>query len=170
MYVDPEKMMKTRPPGQAAFMRFAPVEGTLGVAFMLREETARIAALQDPEIELRAGVLEQDGVLLIPVLLRVGKEVQENIWETWWNFYASDLPPKFKDLSRQDELFIFFYGDSGNRERTIKCRNSWKDFFKQAYQLCVVHPSWSMSDYDNAREKIYARHPTVMDLWRSMQA
>lgn len=168
-----EQLIIKRPPGSALFT-LAEIPGAHGpeIIFLVREESARIAAHVGPLIEIRSAVLLEEGVALVPVLLRVGEEKAENIFETWLNFCSPDLGLRaFKALAKQPRVLVAMYGDSLRQERSIECVNSWGGFFETAAkQILRLGSTWSMGEFDAAREKIYTAYPTVWDIWCAMQA
>ena len=61
------------------------------------------------------------------------------------------------------------------REAVTLLRLSRRNFksrqVEQARELLarlVRYPAWSMAQFDAARERLYARYPTITDLWRSL--
>jgi hypothetical protein len=184
-HLDPIDLLMTRPPGSCLFgrIKFAP-DAPWEVAWYVREESRRIAALGHPDIEFRAGALEQrvqgQEVLLLPIVVRIGPERAEHVFEAWLNVFADDGKgfPELQSLNAQDRLTLHFYGDQpmGRRagggwapERSLVVSNQLKGFAGQVLTRLRHRPPWSMQAFDRARAQLEARYPTVMALWQSLQ-
>jgi hypothetical protein len=172
--VDPVTILAQQPPGSALFSRNQLDRDTWEVSWLIREESARIATLHQPDIEFRAGAMEQgwqgQWILLIPILVRIGPEQQDNIFEAWLNLYAEGGGIIYlHDLARQDRLVLHFYGDRMQRERSLVISNQLKAFAQQGLTLAERFQPWEMRTFDRAREQLYARYPSVMALWQSLR-
>lgn len=77
----PEKLITTMPPGSALYASASIGGGMPETTFLFREENRRIAKLGSPTIAIRSGLFTEGGVGLVPCLVCVDAEVQENIWE-----------------------------------------------------------------------------------------
>ena len=78
--------IKTAPPGAAVTANVDITGEGTEAAFLLREESEKIKSHIGPEIEIRTAIFERKNVALVPLMVRVGAETPENIWETWINF------------------------------------------------------------------------------------
>jgi hypothetical protein len=122
-------------------------------------------AWQAPAIELRMAIIEERGVLLVPVLIRVGAE----LYECWINHHADPQTQRvLGTLAIQERLVLHCYGEGG-RARSLAVSNPHGAFFAEAARRCASVPPWGMRDFDAARERIYRKHPTVKKLWGSLR-
>ena len=171
MLHDPAAVIAQMPPGSAVYARQSIDGGPMEVSFLVREDSSRIQAMGSPLIEIRAAIIYQDAVGLVPVLVRIGEERQENIFETWWNYCASDGsgPGLFRTMASQPRVALCFFGDSRAQERAIEVVNSWGEFFRRAGDILSAMPAWPMAAFDQAREKVYGKYPSVMALWRAVE-
>jgi hypothetical protein len=174
--IDPITILVTRPPGSCLFGRVQLDAGTWEVAWYIRETSARIAALDRPEIEFRAGAIGQryqgQAVVLLPILVRIGPERGENLFESWLNVWADDGKglEELNTLVTQARLTLHFYGESGRRERSLVVSNQLQDFAAEAIARLDGLPAWSMPAFDRARQALEARYPTVEALWHRLRA
>ncbi len=98
------------------------------------------------------------------MLLRIGGEY----YETWWNYHQTDGGEiYFSDMTTQERIPILFF--TPDMTRSIAVHNSLASFFADAAQRIQAVPAWSMTDFDDARESVYARFPTVTKLWNHLQ-
>lgn len=169
--VDPLQVLRQMPPGSALYSREI-ISDRWEVAWLVREETVRIKKLGDnPEVEFRAGLIYQDGIALIPVLVRVGAGTKENIYETWINVHQPEDGLRYlRDLSTQDRIVIHLYGDGCKLERSLKVSNQLQQFMQEVLDLVKDTPPWSMLEFDEARERLYGAYPDVKSLWDYMGA
>ena len=166
--IDPLDFIAQCPAGMAnlGVVSFEDRPDQLEITIYVREDTSRINALDNPDVELRSTNMLVDGVYIAPLLVRIGKEKQENIFEMWLNFFASEK--KIRLLGEQDRIVLSFVGDSRKVERKIKVKNSWRDYFEQLYKVCSVQQKWSMKEFDRAKQEMYAKYPAIMDLWQGI--
>jgi hypothetical protein len=170
---DPQRLIALMPPGSAIFskVKLFDREGRIGrweVAFMVREESRRIPLLGSV-IEIRTGLIKENGVGLIPMLIALGGQ---DILETWLNFHAPRMDGSKNDdletLCKQDRIVILLYGESG-MERSIQMTNSrlnstWNVMVEEVSNM----REWEMKDFDVARATILRRFPTVRSLWDAL--
>lgn len=172
--VDPLSILLQRPPGSCLYTRTQLDGGTWEVAWLLREESARIRALgPGPDVEFRAGAIgerfHRQDILLIPIVVRVGPEVQENLWESWLNIYQTDGGIVYlHDLASQDRLTLHFYGDRGERERSLVVSNQLRSFAEHCLGEAERYAPWPMLAFDRAKAQLERRHPSVMALWQAL--
>jgi hypothetical protein len=172
--IDPIDILYTRPPGSCLFARVQLDAGTWELAWFLREESARIATLDRPEIEFRAGIATQrvqgQDILVMPIVVRVGPEYAENLYEAWFNAWADEGKGllDLTTLADQARLTLHFYGDAGQRERSLVASNQLKAFAAETIRLVAGGDPWSMHAFDRARAQVEAHHPSVWALWQSL--
>jgi hypothetical protein len=156
-------------PGSALFAREQLDQGPWEIAWLVREESARIAGLGPaPEIEFRAGVFEEGPVLLVPVLVRVGPQSKQAVYESWINQHAEGMGGTLETLADQPRLVVHLYGEGCGLVRTLTIGNQLATFAGQALAAIVGRPTWSMEAFDQAREQVYQQYPQVWDLWRAL--
>lgn len=164
-------VIRDAPPGTALYGRERIDTGASEVAWYLREFSERISQLGvGPAIEIRGNVIEYAHVLLMPILIRVGEERQEHIWETWLNAQQRENAgiDALSDLAIQPRIVVHFVGESVTIERSLTRSNPLQSLARDVLARLVRYPEWSMVQFDAARWRIYARYPTVLDLWRAL--
>lgn len=164
MLVDPQDVIMAAPPGTANYSRVDVGEG-METALLLREESDRIRALgPSPRVEIRAALLVEGGVALIPILVRLGSKAKD-IFEAWLNVHQIGGGMQYlQDLATQKRILAILYGDKG-RERAIESLNMLKSTFAHILAEVAGLPPWSMQDFDRARERVYRWYPTPKELW-----
>jgi hypothetical protein len=169
MNIDPLAVLDAIPLGSALFVREHIGGGSGEIAWLIREESARLAKLgPDPEIEFRAGVLEEEPVVLVPVLVRVGPPAGESIYESWVNQYAED-GGVLETLADQSRLVVHLYGDGCQLIDTLAVRNPLQAFARHALsRIAAAADPWTRQQFARAREQIHGRYPQVWDLWQAL--
>lgn len=170
--VSAETMIRRGPIGVCLYSLSRLDAGAEEVDYLIREETARVRVWRSPDVEFRPSVIGRKVprpdariVLLVPILIRVGGE----LYECWVNHWA-DLKTQrvLGTLAIQERLVLHFYGDSGDRLRSLAVSNPHQAFWAEAARQCASSLPWSMPEYDAAREEVYAEYPTVGALWKTM--
>jgi len=168
--IDPIELLRTMPPGSALYARERIDTGAWEVAWLVREETKRIQALgKSPAVSFRAGLWPFDNVMLIPVLVQVGPETPETIYESWINVHATGQQNPLEDLAMQPRIVVHLYGDACQLVRSLTVSNQLQMFAREALLKLRDGQPWSMQAFDAAREEIYAKHATVWDLWQALE-
>ena len=110
-------------------------------------------------------------ILLIPIVVRVGLEVQEHLWESWLNVHQGEPEGGLvylQDLARQDRLTLHWYGDHRTRERSLVVSNQLRAFAQQAMSEAEQYQPWPMLAFDRARAQLEQRYPSVLALWQAL--
>jgi hypothetical protein len=142
------------------------------VALLFRTEPGRIIRLgANPDIEFRAGIfrLATADTVLVPVLVRVGPDEPENLYEAWANEYLSGLGSLMEALAVQERLAIFLYGDGCHLEQVFRVPNQLQDFAKEFLRVNASVRPLSLDAFHEARQAAYKRYPTVLSLWKGLK-
>jgi hypothetical protein len=163
-------VLRQMPPGTALYAREHVDAGAWETAWLIREETARIARLgKQPDVELRTGVIEQNGILLIPVLLSIGPTSPEAVFETWINAYqARAKAASLEDLAIQPRIIVHLYGNGCRLERSLTVSNQLQVFARETLARLKVTEPWDMGEFDAARKRLYTSYLHVFDLWKAL--
>jgi hypothetical protein len=143
------------------------------VALLFRCEPGRIAALGDnPPIEFRAGAffITAADAALVPILVRVGPESPENLYEAWANDPPQNLGHLIEALAAQDRIGIFFYGEGCRLEQTFRVPNQLQAFARQFQSRLASTRHLSGDSFHQARQAVYRQHATVTSLWKALKA
>jgi hypothetical protein len=169
MTMDPLTLLARLPPGSALFVREQLPTGSWEIAWLIREESTRLAQLgPGPEIEFRAGVLEEESVVLVPVLVCVGPPARESVYETWINQYDEE-GGVLETLADQRRLAVRLYGDDCQHVCTLAISNQLQPFARHALgRIAALADPWTMPQFDRARDMVYRRYPSVWDLWQAL--
>lgn len=167
-----EDQIKLMDPGSALFdIATIQPDGVTSeaVVFFIREEPRLIgdypAILQINTALLMEPGIDSESVGLMPIILRIGPDLGDNLFETWLNFHDTEGRGHevCKMLGRQSHIYLCFY-DRVERRRTLAIPNTWATYFDHAHILLSEMPSWTMADYDHAKEVFCRKFPSVMSL------
>ena len=153
---------------------FAPKEEGVNqpVALWLRTDPALIAELgAAPDMEFRGAVFTgpESGVVLVAVLLRLGPEEAEDLYEAWIDASEEDTRGVLEALAEQEVLEIRLYGDECRLERVLQIANQLQALAARARKLIVGKRPWSADSFHEARTALYKQYPTVRALWRALR-
>ncbi len=155
------------PPGSAVYARGEFDESMIKeTMFLIREEPLIVQRFPaGVQVELRTGLFADQGVMLVAVIFRIEGEY----YETWWNYHQTGGvgPQHFSDMTTQARIPILFF--TPEMARSIAIQNSLAPFFDDAAKRIQRMPAWSMQDFEAARERVYARFPTVTKLWNALR-
>ena len=166
---DPIHHLLAQPPGSSiwaplAYRPGAPLEPAI-CARLESGEAARIPA--GATVEHRAGCIVQDGIGLVAWLCQIDGR-QEWTFETWINVHSTDPGPlknPLPVLRQQTHLLVHLFETSERPARSMRVTNrlDWASI-----EAALPPSSWSMQDFDQGREHVYARFPDVSDLWAAL--
>lgn len=154
------------PPGFAMWRRVIPHPGLPAQPSILVHlrpgECATIPAR--PRIEYAASAILQDTVLLIPWMVRI-EHRHEWIFETWINRSDNYARYALDELRRMHYLTLYLFEKTPEPVQTILTPNlvPWDQIRK-----AIPGQFWKKKAYAPAREKLYARWPTVQELWYAL--
>lgn len=143
----------------------------LGTDFIVRERSEVIRAIEaDPPVDVAAGLAEAGKVLAVVVMFRIGSDPL-NLYEVFFNYHESSgsAPECFRDLATQDTLAFHLHGDSAEKLRTIVAANGHRRFWAEAVERIAGAEPWSMEDFDAAKKKLFALHPTPPLLFEALK-
>ena len=168
MPIDPVQLLCLASPGIAWWTR-EQIGGAWEIAWLIRERSAWVEKLgSQPEVEFRAGLFWEDGVGLLPVLVRVGPVSKRSVYETWVNEHAEGQSGTLATLAEQSRLAVHLYIHGGQFGRLLVVSNGLNDFARQALAQIATQPAWSLQAFEQARKYFYARHPEPWHLWQKL--
>ena len=164
---DAETVIKTLPPGSMIYGRVKQSLGTpWQTVFYIREDSEHIEAIPpNPPIEMRSGVMEERGVVLIPILIKLNDE----LYECWLNYCTQGGKEALQALASQEQNVVLIFKDKGKQERSIGFNNSCKNTFALILEGVSKKPTWQMKEFDAAKENLYRWFPKIKDLWRELK-
>jgi len=166
MIISAEEAILQAPPGACVYAMTRLERGADEVALLIRERSGIIADLgRAPRIEIRASLIREADVYLIPLLTCIEGE----LYETWINYHAEGGRQAVECLAIQDHLTIHLYDDDRHRARSLAIPHHLTEFWREAARLLAPSPPWSMAAFDAARERVYRRYPTVQALWDALR-
>jgi|GEM_PF-1812588 len=167
---DPEEFISTAPCGTVIY-GFSEEEGKMYIDFLVREKDAVILEMpKDPAVEIRAGAVLQDGILVVAVMARFTKKGP--VYETFWNYYRTEPRSPhgniFEHMCEEPLLAFHFYGDEGKLADVIQVKNSMRPFFSDILQQIPSLRPWTLQEFENAKHALIEAFPSVNDLWNAL--
>ncbi len=153
---------------------FAPTheEGEGAVALWVHSDSEQIDRLGTaPEVEFRAAVFtDPEGrVALVVVLVRLGPEEPENLFESWLDEASEATGGVLEALAEQESLEARLHGDDCRLERVLQVVNPLRAFAAEARRTLRGLRPWSADASHDARRAVYQQHPTTRSLWRALK-
>jgi hypothetical protein len=134
-----------------------------------RQSTDRGAA---SATEFRAAVFtsQESGVVLVVVLLRLGPEESEDLYEAWLDVSEEGTAGVLEALAAQEALAIRLHDEEGRLERVVEVPNPLRGLAARARQLSTGRRPWSADAFHAARTAVFRQYPTARALWRALKA
>lgn len=166
MIISAEEAIRQAPPGACVYAMTRLEGGADELALLIRERSGIIADLgRAPQIEIRASLVREGDVYLIPLLTSIEGE----LYETWINYHAEGGRQAVECLAIQERLTIHLYDDDGHRARSLAIPHRRTEFWRGAARLPGASAPWSMAAFDATRETAYRRYPAVQALWDALR-
>jgi hypothetical protein len=162
--------LQQQPLGKATYARVQTENGRWETAWLIRDEARRLTALgPTPAIECRAGAFDEEGVGVLPILMRFSHLEQSYIYDTCLDAAQVEGENVFlQDLARQDRLHFQLYDESGQLVRTLTTPNSLRDFAQGVLQRLGAYQPATQAAFAYARERFYANYTEVHELWQAL--
>jgi hypothetical protein len=142
-------------------------------AVWLRADARQIADhTATPDTEFRAAVFngQKSGMVLVAVLMRLGPEEPESLYEAWLDASEDATAGLLKALAAQDALEVRLHGEDCRLEQVVQVPNPLQAFAARAGQLITVRRPWSADAFHEARTAVFKQYPTARALWRALKA
>ena len=167
-FITADTIICQSPPGTCVYTLAQIPPDAEETAFLIREQSGIIADIgKHPPIQVRAGLFPQSKVTLLPILISISGE----LYETWLNYHAEEFAqPALAALCIQDRFSFHFYDDHRRRIRSLITPNPHQAFWRSAVGALAPTAPWTSRDFDVAREILYAKYPTVGNLWNALQS
>ena len=134
-------------------------EGQPQLVLMVRDDPAHLATIpQDPPILAQVSLFRIDGVLLAPLVVKLGNHWYGTAFIAWAG--EDHGLQALERLARDEDLMFQLYdGSSLEPVRVILFDNSLADGASDAVRAFQNAPTWSMEAFDVALEKMLQRFP-----------
>ena len=116
-----------------------------------------------PSIEVHARLFRIGPVHLVPLVAKVG----DTWYESWINTCSDDGRglEELEILAEQERVvFLIYDGTSFDPERTVQFSNPLINTVGQIRRVMEGVQPWTMEEFADAREELYAAYPTPQDL------
>jgi hypothetical protein len=162
-------------PGRALYTREAVDNEHWETVWVICDESECLAGLgSEPTVEFRAGMVEfragafdEGGIVVLPILLRVGFDEPGRIYDTCINAYQIEGENVYlQDLARQDHIRIHLYDEHGQMVGTLTAPNSLRAFAQGVLERQASYQPSTQAAFEYARDKLYATYDDVQGLWR----
>jgi O-acetyl-ADP-ribose deacetylase (regulator of RNase III) len=137
------------------------------VALLVRERSEMIRYLGKTTVASRAGLFEEQGCIVVVVLLQAGEHVRP-IYPVWWDYHAAAGAESLRLMAHQPVLGVHFHGNNGRRDRSFVLENPLREFFGKALQRLADAPPWTGDDFRRSRQQLLARFGSLEALWHEL--
>jgi hypothetical protein len=162
--------LRQGPPGRALYTRVQAVDGRWKTVWLIRDEWQRLETLGPaPAVEFRAGAFDEGGVVILPILVRLGLEESGYIYDTCINAYQIEGENIYlQDLVRQDRMHIHLYDDAGELVHTLTAPNCLRELAQSVLERQSAYQPSTTAAFEYARERLYANYADMWALWHAL--
>jgi hypothetical protein len=162
--------LRQGPAGRALYTRVQAEDGHWETVWLIRDEAQCLETLGPaPAVEFRAGAFDEGGVVVLPILLRLGPEESGRIYDTCINAYQIEGENIYlQDLVRQDRIHIHLYDDDGELVHTLTAPNSLRGLAQSVLERQSAYQPSTTAAFEYAHERLYANYADVWALWHAL--
>jgi hypothetical protein len=160
------------PVGKGLYAREQADDGRWETVVVIRDEANRLASLgPEPAVEFRSGAFDEGGVVVLPILLRLGTEELGGVYDTWMNAYQIEGENIYlQDLARQDRIRVHLYDEAGRPVHTVTAPNSLRELATAVLARQADYQPSTAAAFEYARERFCAKHPGLHALWQALES
>jgi hypothetical protein len=157
--------------GKALYAREQADNGRWETVWLVRDEARQLAALgPEPAVEFRAGAFDEGGVVVLPILLRLGPEETGYVYDTWMNAYQIEGENVYlQDLARQDRIRIHLYDDAGQSVQTVTAPNHLRELAMDVLGRQASYQPSTPAAFEYGYERFFANYTDLEALWHVLK-
>ena len=158
-------IIKQFPVGVAIFEIYE-FDGEPAFCFLIKEESKYIGMWgEKPMIEIRTGAMTSGAVVVCPLIVNVNGN-EDLFYETWVNYHSKLGRPVMEILEKATPFRVLLINERNEVQRVIAVGNNFaKDTVRSMKKLLEDSYTWSMDEFDNMKDQISQKYPTVKSLW-----
>jgi hypothetical protein len=169
-FTDALARLQRAPLGNALYEREQADDGRWETVWLARDEARRWASLGPAAVEFRAAAFDEGGVVVLPILLRLGMEAPGSIYETCMNAYQIEGENVYlQDLARQGHIRIHLYDDAGRPVQSLMAPNRLRELAMDVLARQADYQPSTMAAFEYAREHLYANYADMYALWQALE-
>jgi hypothetical protein len=170
-FTDSLARLQQAPLGKALYSRELADDGRWETAWLVREAAGLLASLgSQPAVEFRAEAFDEGGVVVLPILLRLGTEASGCVYDTWVNAYQIEGENVYlQDLARQDRIRLHLYDDAGQPLHTLTAPNQLRGLAISVLDHRADYQPCTEAAFAYARERFLANYTDLDALWHVLR-
>lgn len=155
-------------PGQCVEALYRPTpDAPEEVGLFLRPAKGYFHNESDLGIELRAGLVKYNDILLVVTMVRV-QGATEEYFDIWWNYRSPGMRSHVDQLSEQSTIKLNFMGE-GESTFVREVENEFKKFLQKLPNLFENGPVWNDIEFDRAVRGFCADAYPKDNLWEMIE-
>lgn len=163
--------LRQRPLGSGEYVRQQVDNGRWETVWVIYDESRRLPPMpSEPPVEFRAGAFDEGGVVVLPILLRIGRDEPGRIYDTCMNAYQIEGENvHLHDLAQQERIRIHLCDEHGQVRGTLTAANSLQMFARHVLEQQFAYQPSTMAAFEYARGKLYDNYGDVQRLWQALE-
>ena len=163
--------LQQAPLGKALYTREQADDGRWKTAWLVRDEAGLFASFgPQPAVEFRAEAFDTGGVVVLPILLRLGTDASGCVYDTWMNAYQIEGKNVYlQDLARQSRIRIHLYDDAGRPLLILTSPNHLRGLASAVLDRQTSYQASTPAAFEYARERFFANYTDLEALWHVLK-
>jgi hypothetical protein len=159
--------LQQAPLGKAMYTRQQGDNGRWETVWLVRDEARRLGSLSpESAVEFRAGAFDEGGVLVLPILLRLGTQEPASVYDTWMNAYQVEGENIYlQDLARQEHIRVYLYVDTAQPVHAVTVPNRLRELAMGVLARRADYQPSTEAAFEYACERFLANYADVQALW-----
>jgi hypothetical protein len=163
--------LQRAPLGKALYSREQADNGRWETAWLVRDEAGIFASFgPQPAVEFRADAFDKGGVVVLPILLRLGTDASGCVYDSWMNAYQIEGENVYlQDLARQDRIRIHLYDEAGQPVHTLTTPNHLRGLATAVLVRQASYQASTEAAFAYARQRFLANYTDLEALWHVLK-
>jgi hypothetical protein len=168
---DTVRHLREGPLGKAQYTRELVDNSYWETVWVVYDEARHLTPLGwAPTVEFRAAAFDEGGVVVLPILLRIGLENRGPIYDTYVQAYDIEGENIYlQDLARQDAIRTHLYDEQGRLRDTLTTPNRLQTLARRVLEQQYAYQPSTAAAFEYARDKLYDTHVDVQGLWQALR-
>jgi hypothetical protein len=169
-FTDALARLQRAPLGNALYVREQADDGRWETVWLVRDEARRWVSPGPAAVEFRAAAFDEGGVVVLPILLRLGREDPGSVYETCMNAYQIEGENVYlQDLARQNHIRIHLFDDAGQLVHSLMAPNGLQELAIAVLARRADYQPSTTAAFEYARERLYANYADMQALWQALE-
>jgi hypothetical protein len=145
-------------------------DGSWETVWLIYDEATWLASIgPNPAVKFRAAAFDEGGVVVLPILLRLGRQESGGLYDTWMNAYQIEGENvHLQDVARQNQLRIHLFADASQPIQTLIVPNRLQALASAVLVHQADYQPSTAAAFEYARGRCLANYADLQALWHAL--